>query len=433
MKLEAWLTLLEHRHKQAVELGLERCGAVYQRLGSPRPAKQVFTVAGTNGKGSTVAYLAAMSSALGQRCGTYTSPHIFRFNERFSIMGVPVTDDALVRAFEQVEDARDEISLTYFEFTTLAGFILLHQSALDCVVLEVGLGGRLDTVNLVDADCVIITPIGLDHQDYLGPDIDSIAAEKAGVIRCGSPVVCTETHPPGPVLTAAQRLQAPVFRRAVEYDLRGRGESKDRELLFSMGNRELPVPPPAMGGAHQLDNLAAALAALVLFNPDCFAERKKIATAIGDCKVPGRLQQVFNAPRILLDVGHNELAAKAVANYFEESKQTHITCVLAMLADKSAENVAIELGRVCKNWLCAGSPGQRGQSGKDLAQRVIAALPDANVEEFMSVGDAMSKAVSMQNLDQTILVFGSFTTTAAAAAWLKNRMQHGGDDAAKLT
>ncbi len=154
-------------------------------MGSPRPAKKVFTVAGTNGKGSTVAYLAAMSGSLGQSYGAFTSPHIFRFNERISIMGEPVSDDCLVQAFEQVEAARDGVSLTYFEFTTLAGLLILNQAELDCAVLEVGLGGRLDTVNLVDTDCAVITPIGLDHQEYLGPDLNSIATEKAGIIRAG--------------------------------------------------------------------------------------------------------------------------------------------------------------------------------------------------------------------------------------------------------
>lgn len=177
MNLDAWLALLEKRHPRTIDLGLDRCGAVYGRLGSPRPAGQVFTVAGTNGKGSTVAYLASMCSAMGQRYATYTSPHIIRFNERISVMGKPVSDACLVTAFEQVESARESESLTYFEFTTLAGLLILHQSSLDTAILEVGLGGRLDTVNLVDADCVVITPIGLDHQDFLGPDLDSIATD----------------------------------------------------------------------------------------------------------------------------------------------------------------------------------------------------------------------------------------------------------------
>jgi dihydrofolate synthase/folylpolyglutamate synthase len=433
MNLNAWLTRLEQRHPKSIELGLERCGNVYQQLGSPRPAKKIFTVAGTNGKGSTVAYLAAMSGALGQRFGTYTSPHIFRFNERVCIMGEPVSDEVLVRAFEKVESARGEISLTYFEFTTLAGFLILQQAGLDCAILEVGLGGRLDTVNLVDADCTIITPIGLDHQDFLGPDLNSIAREKAGIIRSGTPLVCTETDPPPPVLEAAKSLEAPVYRRAIEFDLTEVSGVASNILQFSLGDRVIDVPRPSMGGKHQLDNLAAALTGLFLLNSVCPENLDDIAKAIKDCSVPGRLQHVSSSPDIFLDVGHNELAAEAVSEFLESRVHSGVCCVLAMLADKSAEAVALALGKVCKRWLCADSYGERGQSGEHLAQRLRAVLPEMEIGAFESLDDAMEAAVSNKNSNLTILVFGSFTTAAGAAEWLRKSMQRDRHDAAKLT
>jgi dihydrofolate synthase/folylpolyglutamate synthase len=433
MNLEAWLALLEKRHPQAIDLGLERCGIVYRQLGSPRPAKQVFTVAGTNGKGSTVAYLAAMVSSLGQRYGTYTSPHIFCFNERISIMGEPVTDECLVDAFERVETARDEISLTYFEFTTLAALLIMQKSVLDCAILEVGLGGRLDTVNLVDADCVVITPIGLDHQEYLGPDLFSIAAEKAGVIRSGAPVVCTESDPPEPVVQAAARLGASIYRRGKDFDLVHHSDPDIDELQFSLGDRSMFVTPPPMGGKHQLDNLAAALAALVLLNPGSIVKEYEISDAIRVCRVPGRLQRVHAAPEILLDVGHNELAATAVAAFLENSDRSKITCVLAMLADKSAEAVALALDKVCRRWLCAGSTGSRGQSGELLARRVKAVLPDADVSYFEALDNAMQEAVSIGSQDETILVFGSFSTVSGATDWIRDSMQRDRHDAARIT
>jgi len=433
MNLEAWLVLLEQRHPQAIDLGLERCGTVYRSLGSPRPAKQVITVAGTNGKGSTVAYIAAMSTGLGLRCGTFTSPHIFRFNERISILGEPVSDDGLIRAFEQVEAARDGISLTYFEFTTLAALLILHQSELDCAVLEVGLGGRLDTVNLVDADCAVITPIGLDHQEFLGPDLSSIAAEKAGIIRPGAAVVCAETNPPAPVVQTATNLQAPVYRRAIDFDLVHCSETDTDLLQFSFGDQSMFVPRPSMGGEHQSDNLAAALAALVLLNPGCMAKSDEVSAAIRSCRVPGRLQPVLSSPEMLLDVGHNELAAQAVATFLRDNGRTDTTCVLAMLADKSAEAVALALGKVCKRWLCAGSDGDRGQSGEMLARRVSTALPGAEVNSFEALDDALQEAVSSTREDETILVFGSFLTVSAAGYWLQNSMQRDGHDAAKIS
>lgn len=424
MNLNAWLELLEQRHPQAIELGLGRCGTVYKRMGSPRPANQVFTVAGTNGKGSTVAYLAALSGSLGQSYGAFTSPHIFRFNERISIMGEPVSDATLVRAFAEVEAARDAISLTYFEFTTLAGLLILNRSKLDCAVLEVGLGGRLDTVNLVDADCAVITPIGLDHQEYLGPDLISIATEKAGIIRAAAPVVCSEENPPAPILETAAKLHSPVFRRGKDFDLVQHPDSNSGLLQFSLGDRSMSISPPSMGGKHQLDNLAAALAALVLLNPDCMPKADHISKAIRNCRVPGRLQKVSSSPEILLDVGHNELAAEVLAVFLEESHRFNTICVLAMLADKSAEKVALAMGHVCKRWLCAASPGVRGQTGERLAQRLASVLPDAEVSVFGTVGEAMKAALATAGENETILVFGSFTTVSAADNWLQYNLQH---------
>jgi len=435
MSLQAWLDLLEKRHPKEIDLGLQRCGEVYRAMGSPRPAKKVFTVAGTNGKGSTVAYLAAMSGALGQRYGSYTSPHIFRYNERISIMGEPVSDDCLVRAFEQVEAARRQVPLTYFEFTTLAAFLIMHQAGLDCAVLEVGLGGRLDTVNLVDTDCALITPIGLDHQDFLGEDLGSIASEKAGIIRAGCAVVCTEASPPNEIMQTAKKLGAPIFLRGADYELvQDTGAGGDAALLrFSMGQQSMFVSPPPMGGQHQLDNLAAALAALLMLNPGCFGMADELSAAIRQCKVPGRLERVHSSPAIILDVGHNELAARVVAAFIRQNQHKDTICVLAMLADKQAEAVALALNGVCKHWICADSPGSRGQTGEVLAQRVGSALPSASVSFFGPMGIAMSEALKLAGKNGTILVFGSFTTAAAAAGWLQKSMQHGGHDAAKIT
>lgn len=387
-------------------------------MGSPRPAKKVITVAGTNGKGSTVAYLAEMSGSLGQRCGTYTSPHILRFNERIRIMGEPVSDQQLVEAFSQVENARENISLTYFEFTTLAALLIMQQADLDCAVLEVGLGGRLDTVNLVDADCAVITPIGLDHQDFLGPDISSIATEKAGIIRSGIPVVCTQRKPPGPIMQVASMSAAKVYRRGHDFDIYERPGSDlipgKKELVFSFGDQSMTVPRPPLHGDHQVDNLAAALAALVLMNPACLTQREVIAAAIERVRVPGRLQLIHNSPEILVDVGHNVLAAEAVAEYLASNNQNDVICVLAMLADKEAEPVALALDGVCSRWICAGSPGERGQSGELLASRIKAALPLAQVESVRLVVTAIEKALLLAGGTNTILIFGSFSTAAAA-------------------
>ena len=433
MTLDDWLDLLERRHPREIDLGLDRCGAVFKRLGSPQPARKVFTVAGTNGKGSTVAYLAAISDALGQRYGCYTSPHIFQFNERINIMGEPVSDTILVEAFEQVETARSDTSLTYFEFTTLAALLILQQACLDCAILEVGLGGRLDTVNLVDTDCAIITPIGLDHQDFLGPDLASIAAEKAGIIRPGIPVVCTEPNPPAPIVRTAESLHATICRRDQDFDLVANPAPHTNSLQFRFADHSISIPYPGMDGAHQLDNLAVALAAMFLLNPRCSSMAHEIGTAIRNCRLPGRLQIVSHAPQIILDVGHNELAAEVVAAYLKVGNHSKVTCVLSMLADKPVEGVALTLGKYCKCWICADSPGSRGQMAGSLASRVAAALPAAQVVVSGGVDDAMQQASSAIKENETLLVFGSFTTVSSAAKWLQNSFQHGSPDTARIT
>ena len=298
-------------------------------MGSPRPAKTVFSVAGTNGKGSTVAYLAALAGALGYRYGTYTSPHIQRFNERISVLGTPVADEVLVHAFEQVENARGDISLSYFEFSTLAGFLILQRANLDVAILEVGLGGRLDTVNLVDTDCAVITPIGLDHQDYLGPDIESIAIEKAGILRAGAPVICTQQSPPAVIIDIAKKMNAAVLRAGRDYHLQ---PANDGLLRFRKNDSEMLVRPPALVGTHQLDNLAAALAAFSHLFPQAFEQQEAINEAIGSCQLPGRMQRFGQHPYIYVDVGHNPLAAKVVAAFFKDKQSQKVICVLAMLA-----------------------------------------------------------------------------------------------------
>lgn len=413
-KLHDWLHLLEKRHPKTIDLGLHRCGEVYRRLGSPRPGKTVFTVAGTNGKGSTVAYLAACAAAMGFRYGTYTSPHILRFNERISVMGQAVSDEVLIDAFEQVEAVRRDISLSYFEFSTLAGFVILHQAGLDCVALEVGLGGRLDTVNLVDADCVVITPIGLDHQDYLGPDIESIATEKAGVLRAGAPVICTQKQPPAAIIETAKKLAAPLLCRGSQFQLSPAAGGLQE---FFAGDQQMLVAPPALPGQHQLDNLAAALAAFTRLYPEAFEHAINISSAITACQLSGRMQQPGRDPDIFVDVGHNPLAAEVVAAFFKNRRQSNVVCVLAMLADKDAEAVALALGDVCSDWLCVDSNGERGQTGLVLAERLHGVLPDAPVKGFPEFDAAMNEALFVAGKRRPILVFGSFTTAATFMLW----------------
>lgn len=412
--LRDWLARLEARHPVAIDLGLERCGAVWQRLGAPRPGRQVITVAGTNGKGSTVAWTCAALDALGLRQGAYTSPHLLRFNERLRIGGEDIDDDSLVAAFEAVEAARGDASLTYFEFTTLACLSIMARRDLDVAVLEVGLGGRLDTVNLVDADLAVITPIGLDHQAFLGDDRETIGREKAGILRPGIPVVAGEARPPDSVLAHAAALGCRVMLPGRDFGLSAKARGR---AVFRLGETRLDVPDPARRGAYQRANLAAALAAVLTLRPEAARSGAALSRRLESVRNPGRLQAIGSAPVWRVDVGHNPLGAEVIARALAEGDPG--PCVLGMLEDKDAEGVARLLAPVVSGFLCAGlEEGARAQTGERLAGRVRQVVADRPVDAFTSVGDAMAAARAAANGSGAILVFGSFHTASAALEWL---------------
>ncbi len=418
LALNEWLVLLESRHPRTIDLGLERSREVWQRMGSPRPARQIITVAGTNGKGSTVGYLSTMLQALGYSSGSYTTPHLFRYNERVQINRSEVSDRQLLAAFEGVEAARGDISLSYFEFGTLAAIFLLNRSGLDFAVMEVGLGGRLDAVNILDTDCAVITTVGLDHQEYLGDDRESIGREKAGIIRPDTVLVCGEAEPPVSVMAQARRLQAPVLRLGHEFF----AIEEQGSIRFSKDEAACLLDRPQMSGRHQVDNMATALAALLELVPDAANHVDQLRHGLASVSLAGRFQQVSVRPRVYVDVGHNVLAAEAIRAALSEVVQTDAAgdchCVIAMLADKDAATVARILDPVVCHWYCAGLEGQRGQTGEQLAARIRAGAGGANVSPWANVDTALDAALGALSTQGTssscVLVFGSFLTAGQA-------------------
>jgi dihydrofolate synthase/folylpolyglutamate synthase len=388
-------------------------------MGSPRVARRVFMVAGTNGKGSTVATLCALLGSLGCDHGSYTSPHLFRFNERVRYKGREASDKELVSAFEKVDAARGETSLSYFEFSTLAAFTVLAGQELDYAVLEVGLGGRLDAVNLLDADCAVITPIGVDHQEYLGDNRELIGREKAGIARPGRPLVCGDRNPPVSVIEHAAKTGAELLRLGKDY----RAGLRAGELNFKMDGRLLNLPAPVLAGEHQTDNAATALAALLKMLPAAAGQPDALASGLAAVELPGRMQLVAQRPQVWLDVGHNPLAARAIAATLRHERGrsafSRCRCVLGMLADKDATAVARELDDVVDEWYCAGLEGARGQSGVELSRRLDAAAGGKEVRAFNTVRDALEKSLGESCPDDAILVFGSFFTAAEAASALR--------------
>lgn len=370
---------------------------------------------GTNGKGSAVAYLAALLAAGGERVGTYTSPHVLRFNERVRLPDGEVGDAVLVDAFQRVDVARDKTSLTYFEFTTLAAFLVMEEAELHWAVLEVGLGGRLDTVNLVDPDVAVIMPVGLDHQEYLGTNRESIGAEKAGIMRPGAPVICGDRDPPRSVLALARSLGAPLQRIGPDFD-HGAG-APDR---FRCGSREFHFPEPPLPGEHQRDNLATAMAAALSLAPGVLDNEPAWTAALAGVVVPGRLSEHPGDPRIVLDVGHNPLAAEVVAAELSRRGQGRIQCVLGMLKDKDAEGVFRALDSLVETWHLASLTGERGQSGGALRARLKAVRPDVEATDYPDVAAALAAARAEAAEADPVLVFGSFQTVGAAIRALES-------------
>jgi dihydrofolate synthase / folylpolyglutamate synthase len=417
--LPQWLEHIERLHPREIEMGLERVRAVAEAMVLKRPARRVITVAGTNGKGSTVAFIEAIARAAGHRVGAYTSPHLLVYNERVRIDGADAGDAALVAAFEAVEAARGSVPLTYFEFGTLAAIWLFQREGLDLAVLEVGLGGRLDAVNLVDADVAVITSVDLDHQDWLGHDREAIGLEKAGVMRSGRPVVLGEVDPPASVLRQAYALGAFAIRAGSDYLL----DLHEDHWTWREPGYRLDLPWPGLAAPVQLWNAAAAVAALRASR--LRLSRKALAAGVAAARVPGRLQ-AWRRPdggELLLDVAHNPQAAREVSRWLAEHPAPgRCRVLLGMLADKDVEGVVSALAEQADEWWLAdlGPESPRGLGPDALAPRVKAAAGGAGVHPGASVADALKQLLAASGPDDRLVVLGSFHTVAAALRALQD-------------
>jgi len=401
--LPRWLDWQERQHPRTIELGLERTHRVADRLGL-LPARCItITIAGTNGKGSSATLAAAIYRAAGYRCGCYTSPHLLRYNERVALDGEAVEDTDLCRAFSAIEAARGEVPLTYFEYGTLAALWLFREAQVQIQVLEVGLGGRLDAVNIVDADAALLTNVGLDHMDWLGPDRESIGREKAGIFRSRRPAICVDPDPPGTVLRAAGALHVDLQRVGIDFD--GHAQAQ-RWCWQGRGRRYENLPLPALPGAVQLRNAAGVLAMIEALQDRASVAPAAIAAGLQGLRLPGRLQRYGD---LLLDVGHNAEAAAVLAAHL----RTHPVraLVLGMLADKPVEAVGCQLAAEVPCVYAAGLPPSRGLSGARLSARLAAAGVDAAA--FDDVAAAIRAARRLPG-DLPIAVCGSFLTVAAA-------------------
>ncbi|KLI99095.1 bifunctional tetrahydrofolate synthase/dihydrofolate synthase [Luteimonas sp. FCS-9] len=417
--LADWLARIEARHPTEIELGLARVAAVNARLGCGRPATRVVTVAGTNGKGSTVALIEAIARAAGWRVGAYTSPHLLAYNERVRIDGADVDDAALVAAFEAVEAARGDTPLTYFETGTLAALWLFARAGLDLAILEVGLGGRLDAVNIVDPDVAVVTTVDIDHQDWLGSDREAIGLEKAGIARPWRPLVIGDDDPPASVLQHAYRIGAVAIRAGSDFLFApaDAGRWTWREVGY-----EVELPMPALAAPVQLRNAAVAVAALRALDAD--VPDAALAAGIAGARVAARLQRFErDGVELVVDVAHNPQAADALAQWLRAAPARGRTlAVYAALADKDAGGVVAALAPAVDDWWLAGldDAGARSQPAEALRAR-LAGTAAARARCEADVAGALVQALAQARPGDRVLVFGSFHTAAAALARLQGR------------
>jgi len=411
--LAQWLSYCERLHPVAIEMGLERVRTVAQRMGI-RFACPVITVAGTNGKGSTCAMLESILMQAGYRTGVYTSPHLVHFEERLRLSGRTVDASVLVTAFAAVENARssggETVSLTYYEFSTLAIFHVMAQAGLDAIVLEVGLGGRLDATNIIDADCAIITSIDLDHMELLGTTREAIGFEKAGIMRTGRPVVVSDPLPPQSVVDRAMEVGADAWLVGRDFNVSG---DKQQWGWAGRGRRYSGLAYPALRGANQLVNAAGVLAALSALRERLPVTAQAVRSGLALVELPGRFQIVPGEPVLVLDVAHNPHSAAALAANLDAMgfyPATH--AVFGAMADKDLGPMFAKLGPLIDHWHFTGLPTPRAATAAGL-QALWAAQntrKDVTAQGHASPVDALRAALGAADPAGRIVVFGSFYT-----------------------
>ena len=419
MNLEDWLSHCEKLHPQTIDLGLERVNKVAKTMGL-RFDCPVITVAGTNGKGSTCAMLEAVYRQSGYKTGMFTSPHLVYFQERCRIEGQAVPSADLIKHFEIVEAARGEVTLSYFEFTSLAIFSCLSSASLDVVILEVGLGGRLDAVNIIDTDCAVITSIDLDHMELLGPDREAIGLEKAGIMRANTPVVISDPSPPASVLSHAKSLNADVWQ--VTQDVQFGGDAQ-QWTWRARGRTYSGLAYPALRGANQLLNAAGVLAVMEALRQQLPVTAQAIRAGLSTVQWPGRFQILPGQPAIVLDVAHNPHATSALAHNLDAMgfyPKTH--AVLGAMADKDIPGLFKRLMPIVECWYFCDLPTPRAASASQLqaAWQSLSPPPTSQFRLFANPQQALSQAMADADPADRILVFGSFFTVGGV-------LQHGID------
>jgi dihydrofolate synthase/folylpolyglutamate synthase len=415
--LADWLSLLESMHPKAIDMGLERVAKVKQRLEIQFECP-VIIVGGTNGKGSTCAMLESILLQAGYRVGLYTSPHLLHFNERARVGGESVSDAALIASFEAVEAKRGDVSLTYFEFTTLAVMRLFALAGLDAIVLEVGLGGRLDAVNVIDADVAIVTSVDIDHTDYLGSTREEIGFEKAGIFRAGRAAICSDPMPPTTLIRHAQAIGADLWLLGRDFNYSG---DKQQWNYGGRDQRRNSLGYPSLRGANQLLNASAALAALEVLGTRLPVGAQEVRSGLAMLDLPARFQVLPGRPSVILDVAHNPHAAATLAQNLDNMEfHSYTYAVFGAMRDKDIDGMIAQMKDRVDHWCVTDLDLPRAATALQIEAKLIAAgvqpqagqNPERTTRIFRSPAEAFANAMSRAEENDRIVVFGSFLTVA---------------------
>ncbi|MFV2060310.1 MAG: bifunctional tetrahydrofolate synthase/dihydrofolate synthase [Gammaproteobacteria bacterium] len=409
--LSDWLKWQETCHPSEIDLGLERVQLVYQRLASGPIAQKIITVAGTNGKGSSICFLESILLNAGYSVGSYTSPHLFNYNERVRINNKHVSDQDLCEVFDKIDQARFdnsgvETSITYFEFGTLAALLLMSEQNLDFAILEVGLGGRLDAVNIIDADIALITAIDIDHESWLGSDKETIAVEKAGIMRSGKPVVCSDVKAPESIALCATKINANLYSLNSEFNY------VVEQLSWqwhgpSLNHYSLPFLP--LRGRHQYHNIAGVLMVLALLQADYPVSQNQLRQGILTSSIHGRLENISGKINTLIDVAHNPHSTQALANYLKENSCSgDIRIVTGMMSDKNIRLILDNLIDLCDSWYVTDLPITRAIPAVDLIDIISALDAKAQCFSYTTAKQAYQQAIDDSQDNDLIVIFGSF-------------------------
>jgi len=410
--LDEWLEWQQTIHPLNIDFKLERILSVYKKLNISKIAKKVIIVAGTNGKGSTVSFLESILKNNNYKVGAFTSPHILNYNERIKVNGKEIDNELLLDTFETIDKKRENITLTYFEFATLSAFHIFSKLDLDVAVLEVGLGGRLDATNIIDSDISIITSIGIDHTEFLGNTIDSIALEKAGVMRPFRKSIFAQEKPPAALYKYAKNKSVNLLIHNNDYKVSRHPNNWSVSFRdFSIKN----IPNLRMIGDYQYNYAAASVLALQEILPECLTNKNILKTSLSETQISGRFQYLHNSPDIIVDVAHNEDAAKALLNNIKDKGYKEINVVLGILNDKDVYSIVEPFSSIVDNWYIGTINSERGMNAQEIQYRIKSLFKDnLNIKTFNSISSAFNYGKNKQTLNSLLLVYGSFYTVSEA-------------------